>query len=134
MQPWPRSEKSLNFMTSSLSLSCYILTCRVSVRVDLRITHDAISKFNGFLSYLKLLDACLMEESNFTTDTSEILETLLQSVKGRISHRCQHEESKLNWTFCKPKLLPLKTFTIEKLEKLQKEAEEKLMNSNLSSE
>jgi hypothetical protein len=75
-----------------------------------------------------------MEESISTTDTSETLETLLQSVKGRISHRRQHEESKLSWTFCKPKLLPLKTFTIEKLEKLQKEAEEKLMNSNLSSE
>lgn len=91
------------------------------------------------------LDACLMEESNPTTDRSasslsdhvskptETLETLLQSVRGRISHRRPHEESKPNWVFCKPQLLPLKTFTIEKLEKLQKEAEEKLMKSELSS-
>jgi BBSome-interacting protein 1 len=43
---------------------------------------------------------------------------------------CQkHDEPHLSWTFCKPKLLPLKTFTIEKLEKLQKEAEEKLQRS-----
>lgn len=28
--------------------------------------------------------------------------------------------------FCKPKILPLKSFTLEKLEKIQKDAEEKL--------
>ncbi len=61
------------------------------------------------------------------------LETLLQSAKGKICH-CQHEDANPNWVFCKPKLLPLKTFTVQKLEKLQKEAEEKLLNTNLLNE
>lgn len=81
-----------------------------------------------------------MEESN-TTDkspypnqsVSSTFEALLQSTRGRICHS-QQDEPHSNWALCKPKLLPLKTFTIEKLEKLQKEAEEKLMNSNLSNQ
>lgn len=80
-----------------------------------------------------------MEESSARSDKPSFsqqsvlqdFETLLQSTKGRIGE-FHNEDSHSNWVFCKPKLLPLKTFTIEKLEKLQKEAEEKLMNSNLS--
>ena len=80
-----------------------------------------------------------MEESKSNTEkstfsnpdraVSPVLEAFLQSTKGRICHR-QHEDP--SWVFCKPKLLPLKTFTIQKLEKLQKEAEEKLLNTDLS--
>lgn len=52
------------------------------------------------------------------------LDTLIKSLNGRI---CQESDgSAVSWQFCKPKLLPLKTFSIEKLEKLQQEAEEKL--------
>lgn len=56
------------------------------------------------------------------------LDTLIKSVKGRICR--EGDESLVNWQFCKPKLLPLKTFSIENLEKLQKEAEEKLQLSS----
>lgn len=65
--------------------------------------------------------------ANLKTDTLVDFESLIKSVKGRVCQK--HDEPHLSWTFCKPKLLPLKTFTIEKLEKLQKEAEEKLQRS-----
>lgn len=56
------------------------------------------------------------------------LDTLIKTVNGRICR--EGDVSLVNWQFCKPKLLPLKTFTIEKLEKLQREAEEKLVSSS----
>lgn len=37
-----------------------------------------------------------------------------------------YDENITEMTFCKPKILPLKSFTVEKLEKIQKEAAEKL--------
>ena len=37
-----------------------------------------------------------------------------------------HSEEIPQYVFCKPKLMPLKSVTLEKLEKLQKEAEDKL--------
>ena len=49
------------------------------------------------------------------------IEKLLSSHQGQIN-----PDINLHWKFCKPKLLPLKTFTIEKLEKLQSEAEDRL--------
>ena len=52
------------------------------------------------------------------------IDQLIESTRGRI---CQIQEES-NWKLCPPKLLPLKTFTVEKLEKLQKEAEEQLKN------
>ena len=52
------------------------------------------------------------------------LETLIHNHPGRINTSFPDS----HWQFCKPVLLPLKTFTIEKLEKLQREAEEKLKN------
>lgn len=52
------------------------------------------------------------------------IEKLLSSHQGRTN-----PDINLHWRFCKPKLLPLKTFTIEKLEKLQSEAEDRLKQS-----
>ena len=49
------------------------------------------------------------------------LENLIENHRGRVYLQVHSD-----WKFCKPKLLPLKTFTIEKLEKLQQEAEAKL--------
>ncbi|KAK0167036.1 hypothetical protein PV327_004484 [Microctonus hyperodae] len=40
---------------------------------------------------------------------------------------CQSES--LDYILCKPKLLPLKSVTLEKLEKMQKDAEEKIKAS-----
>lgn len=37
-----------------------------------------------------------------------------------------YEEDINQYILCKPKLMPLKSITLEKLEKMQKEAEEKL--------
>jgi len=54
------------------------------------------------------------------------IDSLIQSVRGRI---CPRQEE-TTWKFCQPKLLPLKTFTVEKLEKLQKEAEEQLKKTS----
>ena len=53
---------------------------------------------------------------NDNLETVTTFEALIKSTKGRICQK--HDEPHLSWTFCKPKLLPLKTFTIEKLEKL----------------
>lgn len=69
--------------------------------------------------------------ANLETSTLVDFESLIKSVKGRLCQK--HDEPHLSWTFCKPKLLPLKTFTVEKLEKLQKEAEEKLQRSDVNS-
>lgn len=56
---------------------------------------------------------------------SKDIDILTESIRGRLCHK-QDESS---WKLCPPKLLPLKTFTVEKLEKLQKEAEEQLRNA-----
>ncbi|EZA51598.1 hypothetical protein DMN91_010347 [Ooceraea biroi] len=37
-----------------------------------------------------------------------------------------YQEDTLNYILCKPKLIPLKSVTLEKLEKMQKEAEIKV--------
>lgn len=74
-------------------------------------------------------------KSPHSNQTAVDFERLIESTKGRICHSLHDEESKsYNWMFCKPKLLPLKTFTIEKLEKLQKEAEQNLLQSNLANQ
>nr|SVE75655.1 EOG090X03B7 [Daphnia hispanica] len=74
------------FMTSRSQL---LLTCRIK---RWEIARDAVTIFNGPVFLRSLLDACLMEESNSTTDRSassfsdyastptETLETLLQSM------------------------------------------------------
>jgi len=65
-----------------------------------------------------------MENSTVSSSVLPDIEKLLSSHQGRLNANIN-----LNWKFCKPKLLPLKTFTIEKLEKLQAEAEENLRHS-----
>lgn len=37
-----------------------------------------------------------------------------------------YQEEKLNYILCKPKLIPLKSVTLEKLEKMQRDAEIKV--------
>lgn len=44
-----------------------------------------------------------------------------------------HRQDDHRLILCKPKLMPLKSVTLEKLEKMQKEAEEKLKEQQLNS-
>lgn len=53
---------------------------------------------------------------------------LLLPKKGLIQFRDEHR-----LILCKPKLMPLKSVTLEKLEKMQKEAEEKLLQQQKES-
>ncbi|CAM1301051.1 Uncharacterised protein g2870 [Pycnogonum litorale] len=40
-------------------------------------------------------------------------------------------EDKPNFAFCKPKLMPLKSITLEKMDKMKEEAEKKMKNTDL---
>lgn len=40
-----------------------------------------------------------------------------------------HQDDALYYILCKPKLMPLKSLTLEKLEKMKREAEQKLKGS-----
>lgn len=40
-----------------------------------------------------------------------------------------YQEETADYIFCKPKVIPLKSVTLEKLERMQKEAEQKLKES-----
>lgn len=42
-----------------------------------------------------------------------------------------YEEDVNQYILCKPKVMPLKSMTLEKLEKMQKEAEEKLKSQQM---
>lgn len=54
-------------------------------------------------------------------------EEKLSTVKEYIPHKgLLHHEDVPEYILCKPKLMPLKSVTLEKLEKMQNEAEEKL--------
>lgn len=66
-----------------------------------------------------------MEDSEENSELPE-LETLIRNHGGQIAAGPYPDSQ---WYYCKPKLLPLKTFTVEKLEKLQHEAEKKLDKS-----
>lgn len=71
-------------------------------------------------------------------------ETLLQQKRGSIHHHHQQQqpitlilptsgklfyEKKQDFALCKPQLLPLKSFSLEKLEKMQKEAHRQLQET-----
>lgn len=40
-------------------------------------------------------------------------------------------EKKSDFKFCKPSLMPIRTYTLEKLEKMQEEAQKQLQTKNL---
>ncbi len=80
-------------------------------------------------TYLMEGNTTLIQSSTIADSENSSLpdiDSLIQSVRGRI---CPRQEE-TTWKFCQPKLLPLKTFTVEKLEKLQKEAEEQLKKTS----
>jgi BBSome-interacting protein 1 len=54
-------------------------------------------------------------------------EEKMSSLKEYIPHKgLLHHEDIPEYILCKPKLMPLKSVTLEKLESMQKQAEEKL--------
>lgn len=63
---------------------------------------------------------------SFSTVDSVNIAELESNIHNHSGQICQELVS--NYKFCKPRILPLKTFTVEILEKLQKEAEERLKN------
>lgn len=57
----------------------------------------------------------------------------MPSLKEYIPNRgLLHHEDIPEYILCKPKLMPLKSVTLEKLENMQKEAEEKLKKQELN--
>jgi BBSome-interacting protein 1 len=57
----------------------------------------------------------------------------MSSLKEYIPHKgLLHHEDVPEYTLCKPKLMPLKSVTLEKLENMQKEAEKKLKNQQMN--
>lgn len=62
-------------------------------------------------------------------------EAKLPTLEEYIPHKgLLHNEETPEYILCKPKLMPLKSVTLEKLEKMQKEADEKLKKQQMDTE
>ena len=57
----------------------------------------------------------------------------MSALEEYISHKgFLHHEDKAEYILCKPRLMPLKSVTLEKLENMQKEAEEKMKRQQMN--